>query len=269
MTVVFSWPWSSLTRAADRGGGIRSRRPSPNRKGEDVSETQPETNPDVQPDETPDTQAPDTQPDVPPDTQADDDEAEAHEAEPTEPDAEPEAEGPIGAVGERELERMFKKVDAANLAYHKRLEGAMGEEVQVLEPCPRCNAPFLGFIFPPIMKPVTAEVKNAVLVSVGEQAAEASEPDPYARTCDTCKGSGVTLSGSKRNSEKALACLPCKGRGWTPVGPERSGGTVETPAAPVTNGEVTHDEPSPDRDPWGRGPGDPDYGRLPQFVGAR
>src|SRR5205085_567033 len=106
----------------------------------------------------------------PPDEQAEEEEAgeseatEGHEAE----GEQEQPSQPAGAVGERELEKMFKKVDAANAAYLKRLEGIMESEIGVLEPCPRCSDPFLGLIFPPLMKPVTAEVRDAVLASVGE-----------------------------------------------------------------------------------------------------
>src|SRR5205807_620639 len=107
--------------------------------------------------------------------------AEEEEQTPAEGEPEPqEGSGPVGAVSEREIEKMFKRVETANAGYSKRLGDIMGEEANVLEPCPRCSDPFLGFIFPPLMKPASAEVKAAVLVSVGEEPALATKPDPYA-----------------------------------------------------------------------------------------
>jgi len=194
-------------------------------------------------------------------------EAEAEEAE-GEQEPEPEASGAAGAVGEKELERMFKKVDAANAAYLKRLEGIMEAEIGVLEPCPRCSDPFLGLIFPPLMRPVSPEVKAAVLVSVGEDAPTVSKPDQYSRQCETCEGWGRVLSGSKLNAQATLPCISCNAKGWVAVGDERRvpQQAVAAPAMVIENG--TPVEQPPDTDPWGRGPTDPDYGRLPQFVGV-
>ena len=147
-------------------------------------------------------------------------EGEEVEGQEGEPEQSQEASGAAGAVGEKELEKMFKKVDAANLAYVKRLEGIMGEEVGVLEPCPRCSDPFLGLIFPPLMRPVDQERKAAVLLSVGEEPPSVSESDPYSHRCDACQGWGRVLSGSRLNQQKTLQCIPCNGRGWVAV--ERS-----------------------------------------------
>jgi len=210
-----------------------------------------------------------------------DEEEEAHEAEqvegvPAEPEPQEEPSGPVGAVGDKELEKMFKRVETANAGYSKKLGEIMGEEATVLEQCPRCASPFLGFIFPPMMQPVTAEVRDKVLVSVGEAPALATEADPYSRSCDTCKGSGVVRSGSKLNSQKALRCLTCDGRGWIPVGDERRVGRSDIAAVQTTNGEVDHsvapaDLPTqtPDEDMWHRKIGDPDFGVHPLYVGMR
>jgi hypothetical protein len=200
--------------------------------------------------------------------QAEAEEAEEVEGQEGEPEPEPEASGAAGAVGEKELERMFKKVDTANASYLKKLEGIMGEEVGVLEPCPRCSDPFLGLIFPPMMRPVDEPTKAAVLASVGEEGEPELEQDPYARRCDVCKGRGYTKTGAVLNSQRRIACLPCGARGWVAVGDERrvAQQAVTTPAAP--NGSESPVEQPPDEDPWHRKPGDPDYGRLPQYVGT-
>src|SRR5438132_442011 len=152
-------------------------------------------------------------------------------SEPTEPPAEGEEQGeqpdaaetppeepapgtPAGAVGDKELEKMFKRVETANAAYAKKLGDIMGEEATVLQECPLCAAPFLGFIFPPAMKPVSAEVKAKVLTAVGEEVSQVSERDRYARQCDSCKAMGQTLSGSRTNRDRTLTCYECQGRGW-------------------------------------------------------
>jgi len=198
--------------------------------------------------------------------------AEGHEAE----GEQEQPSGAVGAVGERELEKMFKKVDAANLAYLKRLEGIMGDEIGVLETCPRCGDPFVGLIFPPLMRPASEETKAAVLASVGEQPAQATLQTKYARRCEDCDGNGVVLTGSRTNRDKAIKCPECKGRGWIPVGDELRVGRSDIEPAATGNGQTTDTftradvtEPAPDVDLWGRKVGDPDYGVHPMYAHAR
>lgn len=233
---------------------------------------EPQTEPETQEQDGPE---PDT---APTPEQDEEEEAESEEVEGQEGEAEAEAEpsGAAGAVGEKELERMFKRVETANATYARKVGDILGDEAQVLETCPRCAAPFLGLIWPPLMKPVSADVKSAVLVSVGEQPPMATNPDPYSRRCDVCDGSGVTDSGSRRAEEKGLKCLPCNGRGWLPVGDERRVGRSDIAPVAQANGQtdvvplaVTATEAAPDEDLWGRRAGDPNYGVHPMYVASR
>ena len=203
-----------------------------------------------------------------------DEEEEAHESEqvegvPAEEVEQPEASQPVGAIGEKELEKMFRRVDTANATYRKRLVDIMEAEAGVLESCPRCNEPFLGLIFPPAMKPVSDEQKAAVLVSVGEAAPLATLKDPFARRCETCDGNGVTLSGSRLNQFKSIRCKPCGGKGYVAVGTERAEEAVAPIEAVAGNGVESPVEQAPNVDLWGRPAGHPDYGVHPQYVGAR
>jgi hypothetical protein len=181
-----------------------------------------------------------------------------------------------GEVSEKELDRMFAKVERANVAYVKRIGESMGEEFGVLEQCPRCASPFLGFIFPPMMQPVTAETKAKVMLSVGEEPEEVTEDDPYSRRCDTCNGRGRCKTGSLVTRERFIRCLRCDARGWIPVGDERTlpanrEQAIPTGAAPVveTNGHSDEFTPAPDEDLWGRSKNHPDYGVHPMYTGAR
>lgn len=217
-----------------------------------------------EPDATPGEPTPDEQDEV----------EEAHESEqvegvPAEEGEQPEASQPAGTIGEKELEKMFRRVDTANATYRKRLVDIMEAEAGVLEPCPRCNEPFLGLIFPPMMKPVSDEQKAAVLVSIGEAAPLATLKDPYARRCDTCDGNGVTLSGSRLNQYKAIRCKPCGGKGYIGVGMERADEVAQPAETVALNGGEASVEQAPSVDLWGRPAGHPDYGVHPQYVGAR
>jgi len=197
-----------------------------------------------------------------------DEEEAAEEEEPADqPEAPQEPSGAAGAVGEKELERMFRKVEQANVAYVKRLGQTMEDEFGVLEQCPRCASPFLGFIFPPSMQPVTAEVKDAVLLSVGEQPAMATKLANFARRCDDCDGNGVVLSGSRRNDNKTIRCATCEGRGYIFVGERPSPVESYTPAVPEPVPANGAPQDTPNVDLWGRPAGHPDYGVHPMYVG--
>ena len=199
-----------------------------------------------------------------------DEEEEAHELDevegvPVEPSDEQVAAQQVG-MGEKELEKMHKRVATASATYAKKITEILGEEAGLLELCPRCVAGgFPGFIFPPVMAPVDDETKAAVLVSIGETPSEATETDKYARQCDSCKGAGVTLSGSRRTRDRLLSCHDCKGRGWIPVGPERQGEQTRMVETTSANGTEEAIEPQPEVDLWGTPIGDPDYGVMPQY----
>jgi hypothetical protein len=199
---------------------------------------------------------------------AEEEEQETQEQDGSEPEGPSEASAAAGHVGEKELEKMFAKVERANVAYVKRIGESMGEEFGVLEQCPRCASPFLGFIFPPMMQPVTADVKDKVLASVGEQPAMATQKATFARRCDDCDGNGVVLSGSRRNDQKTIRCQGCEGRGFVYVGerPTQVESYTPAPPAPAEGNGVQQD--APDTDLWGRPAGHPDYGRHPMYVGA-
>ncbi len=209
----------------------------------------------------------------PPAEEQESEEVEGHEGE---PEPEPQASGAVGAVGEKEIEKMLKRVDSANTTYAKRLADILGEEAGVLETCPRCAAPFFGFIWPPAMRPVSDDVKTAVLLSVGEEPELVTKADPYSRRCDICDGAGRVLTGSKITRERQIRCLRCDGRGWIPVGDERTipanrEQAIPTGAVPVaaTNGHDEDFAPAPDQDLWGRDKNHPDYGVHPMYVASR
>lgn len=220
---------------------------------------------------------PEPEPPVTPEQEAEEEEeSEDIEGREGNPEPEPEASAPIGAVGEKEIEKMLKRVESANNAYAKRLADILGPELEVIEPCPRCAAPFLGAIWPPTMKPVAADVKAAVMLSVGEEPELVTEADPYSRRCDVCAGAGRVLTGSKLSRERHIRCLRCDGRGWIAVGDERTVAaqreqTVPPGAPPAveTNGHQEAYAPAPDEDIWGRPKNHPDYGRHPMYLDSR
>jgi hypothetical protein len=203
-----------------------------------------------------------------PDVEPDEGEQEEEAGEGAEGQPEPQALAPpaVEGLSEKELERRAERIGRANVAYVKKLGEIMEQDFALLEACPRCvPGGFFGHYF--TGAPIEPEQKAAVLLSIGEQAASATEYDPFSRQCDVCKGSGVVLSGSRLNRERALECIPCKGRGWIPVGDERRVPSQAVAVPVAANGAQEFVEQPPDADPWGRTPNDPDYGKLPQYVG--
>jgi hypothetical protein len=221
------------------------------------------------PDETPAESPPETteQPAEPVEPTPEEEEAEEAE-EGAEGQPEPQALAPpaVEGLSEKELERRAERIGRANVTYVKKLGEIMEQDFALLEACPRCvPGGFFGHYF--TGAPIEPEQKAAVLLSVGEEAPKVSERDSYSRRCEQCDGWGKVLSGSRLNQEKTLVCIACKGRGWVAVGDERRvPSQAVTEPAPV-NGAPEFVEQPPDADPWGRTPNDPDYGKLPQYVG--
>lgn len=170
------------------------------------------------------------------------------------------------ATTEADMEKAFKSLEAEATRHANRVSQIMGEQAQVLEPCPRCIPAIPGFIYPPDVAPVSPDIVAAVKLSMGEGGKPDYAKAPHARACDTCNGHGRVLSGSVANGQELILCPTCdNGRGWIQVGDDIPARSLSD-GAPPTSAAVAAPEALPDVDPWGRAPTDPNYGRLPQFV---
>lgn len=186
----------------------------------------------------------------------DDDEEENGEPE---PDAEPASPG----LSEKQIEQAMAKLEREAKRHRDRISEVMGEEAQMLEPCPLCEPNFAGFRFP-VVPP--DDVREAVRVAIGDADGIEYLRATDARLCDACNGLGNVLTGSLVPVHRTKPCGQCRGAGYVDVG-----GPTPVPVAPsgeqVTAPTVTNDPNDlPDVDPWGRTPDHTDYGRLPNYV---
>jgi len=177
-----------------------------------------------------------------------------------------------GAGDDVEIERAFKALVKESERHANRIGAIMGEDANMLVPCPRCvtsdtqrpSTP--GFIWPHEVVPLLPADKAAVKLSIGEGAEPEYKTNDDAFTCVKCDGMGKYKTGSRVNSQAFIQCDTCSGRGW--VG-QRSLGSQPVaqngPVEPVMVGAGV-EEPPPGADPWGRLPDDPNYGVLPGYT---
>jgi len=228
---------------------------------------QPEAAPDVEP------VGPETPADAPEQTPDEEQAEEAGEPLETEPPAEqpPAAQPETQGLSDEEAERIGRQLDKERTRHSNRVSEIMGEWAQPLETCPLCEPNIPGFIFPPSQVQPRSELHGALLEVLKNPLAPEYETDPTKPACDTCKGLGKILTGSKVPEQIKLMCPTCKGKGWV----DRSGRFVATATAPeleavpvASNGQS---EPPADVDAFGSprlletGMENPNYGRMPQY----
>lgn len=170
---------------------------------------------------------------------------------------------PSPPTREAVVNEQAKKLDRATDTYTKKVVEVLGGDLSGFETCPLCEPFYPGLRLP---VPLTAEIAAQLRVLLGMPAMDNFRQDRHARECDDCGGLGKVLTGSHVEQYATIQCLACHGKGWVPVGDERRLTSVQSPPQPDFERDEP-DEPAPDVDPWGRPKGDPDYGRLPTYVG--
>lgn len=158
------------------------------------------------------------------------DEEDTEEDPEQEPDDE-DSEQPEGMT-QKQLEAARRKLDAENTRHANRLSELIGEEAQMLEPCPLCNGFADGYRFPVIPPDdIIAEVR----VAIGMPDLSNYQQAKDARQCPDCVGLGVVLSGSLVSENAAITCKQCNGSGYVMLNPsgEITGPTVTPNGSPV------------------------------------
>lgn len=167
---------------------------------------------------------------------------------------------------EREIEKRIGSLEKEATRHANRVAEIMGDDALQLQPCPRCAGPFVGFHFPGDHARMSDEQRNAVLESIGENVRVELDVAEDKQACEKCHGHGRTLTGSKVPDQMALPCAHCKGYGWTYHGAPQSNGATPAAAPVVDDRPPLADDRPTDADPWGRLPGDVNYGVLPQYA---
>jgi hypothetical protein len=133
------------------------------------------------------------------------------------PEPEPEPQEASAPASEKEIEKALRAVERAGTTYRNAVDRALREDAQALLPCPRCNAPVAGMIFPPELAPVDDETRASVLASIGEDT-EAAPPLREAEgvvMCARCDGWGELTFPTRREHTKKQSCPACNGSGYT------------------------------------------------------
>lgn len=205
--------------------------------------------------------------------QPDEDEQEAENGERlAEPDERPEqpeqpdetTPQPSPPATEAEMKKTMDRLEREAVRHAGRIAEIMGDDAQVLEPCPRCWELAPGFVMPGM--PISDEQRTLVKLSLGEQVEPELRQALDKTTCDECGGPGKTKTGASESAQYALPCRKCAGQGWIavldapPIQPtgEQNGrlwtaGPAITPAVSIP-------------DQWGRPPSHPDWGKHPASV---
>jgi hypothetical protein len=180
-----------------------------------------------------------------------DDNAPFEDAEPGAESAGPQepAEAPEDGSGEqaqmrseKELEKAHKAIDKLREHVANRVGVILGEDAQVLLPCPACGDEIPGFVWPPDAAPVPPEKIGALSAYIGLPDLNVLENALDAIPCPDCRARGEVKTGSLVPGQTTKMCSRCVGKGWIGSGsfvsPETGAGNgspVETPAftAPV------------------------------------
>lgn len=211
-----------------------------------------------------------TEPETPDETSEPEAPAEPAEPTPEEEEAEeaeqqPEPEQPQ-ALSEKEIEAKQKKLDRATDFYVKKLQGILEDEFDRLIPSPLTLPNVLGFIYSPQEAEIPLEQVAATQFVLGLTPAADLKDAPDASRCTDCAGWGKVLTGSLVPEFREAVCRRCNGAGAVGERYSQPPPISVVPEPVNVNGEgQAHAVPS-DQDPWGRKPGDPDYGRLPNYV---
>lgn len=182
-------------------------------------------------------------------SELDDDESAPHEP----------AKEPAQVLSEKQLNAAFEKLAREGKRHRDRLDEIMGEDAWALVECPLCTPEMAGWRFP--VEP-DDETKDAVRAAIGDLVAADLAKATFANTCPACKGYGNVISGSLVPEKRAITCRECNGWGYVQIdGPQPHPSQIAAPIYTAPSAD-TPENAQPERDPWGRERGDPNFGVL-------
>lgn len=205
------------------------------------------------------------------DLPADEDDTDPPVAIPEE-DAEPEPETeqpnppeqPDVPLSEKQIEQLQKQLDKEAKRHTSAVERIMGDDFAALIVCELCDANTPGFHWPAAIYPEGDPRRTVMATLSGDDGEEMRHP-AYLTTCDECNGFGSVLTGARTELTFTIPCPICKlsgyidereGRPVVQLVTQADGTTVEQPAPAA---------PAAQTDFYGRPPGHPNYGMMPNF----
>jgi hypothetical protein len=135
---------------------------------------------------------------------------------------------------EKEIEKAHKAIDKLREHVAGRVGAILGEDAQLLLPCPACGDEIPGFVWPPNEVPVPPDKVGALSVYIGLPDLNVLEDALDAIPCPDCRARGEVKTGSLVPGQTTKMCSRCVGKGWI------GSGSFVSPEAGVTNG--THVE---------------------------
>lgn len=115
---------------------------------------------------------------------------------------------------EKELEKAHKQIDKLREHVANRVGIILGEDAQILLPCPACGDEIPGFVWPPDAAPVPPEKIGALSAYIGLPDLNVLEDALDAIPCPDCRARGEVKTGSLVPGNTTKLCGRCVGKGW-------------------------------------------------------
>jgi hypothetical protein len=131
---------------------------------------------------------------------------------------------------EKEIEKAHKAIDKLREHVAGRVGAILGEDAQLLLPCPACGDEIPGFVWPPSEVPVPPDKVGALSVYIGLPNLNELEDALDAIPCPDCRARGEVKTGSLVPAQTTKMCTRCVGKGWI------GSGTVVRQEVGTTNG---------------------------------
>lgn len=169
------------------------------------------------------------------------------------------------AESQAEMEKAFKKLDAAVGRYRPYVAEFMEATGQPLVSCGLCLDASPGYFLHPSAHPLSDNQEMFLRSLLGIAQPKELLQDDESETCPGCNGEGRVATGSKLEKWKTQKCRHCKGRGA--IGRRFIGMEDDTPddVMPEPPASDVAEDDAPRVDPWGRTSDDENFGVMPGF----
>lgn len=196
-----------------------------------------------------------------------DDELDEAEEAAQEPAAPSEAVGPTP----EQINKLWDQTERATNTYVKKITNLWEHTGLALIPLGLDPASPLGFVQMENAGRIDSDTKDAALEFLGFTREQDYEPDPDAHECDTCKGKGLTATGSHVGANKTRDCPVCRGLGYTVSEGASTNGSTPVSSSHVSASEQVTALATGEVDNWGEprvlpnGERNHNFGLQPQY----
>lgn len=206
-----------------------------------------------------------------PDTDGHEAEEEAEAEEPTVTDVPEPDQDEAPEAQQAEWEQRFKAADRAFTTYTRAITKAWGDDATRLVPFVVDPGAPMGFVDAANQGRVPDDIRQNLLSFLGLSGETEYEPDPLARQCSTCKGKGLTATGSSVGPNMTRDCPTCGGLGYEADTTGVANGSPRVSGAHTPASEAASPLTTAERDLWGEprllpnGERNTNFGLMPDF----